>query len=173
MDAFDVYLSGGLRTKVQDGMEYDLEGMYGPFGVAQDRLLSIEQIQDMDFDVLFASNTKMIMPRSVRERVQIFHGISFRNKSVRKANASADFYFIVGPYMKRAFANAGIMPNDDPRALEMGLSRQTACWTEPWTDTKRSRHMALTVTGRSCSTPPLARNTTRSKRWASKSSNDS
>ena len=121
MDEFDTYLSGGLRTKVQDGMEYDLEGMYGPFGVAQDRLLSVEQIQDMDFDVLFASNSKMIMPRTVRERVQIFHGISFRNKSVRQANANADFYFIVGPYMKRAFVDSGIMTNDDPRALEMGF----------------------------------------------------
>lgn len=121
MDGFDVHLSGGLRTKVEDGIEYDLEGMYSPFGVAQDRLLSVEQIKEMDFDVLFASNTKMIMPRSVRERVQIFHGISFRNKSVRSANANADFYFIVGPYMKRAFVDSGIMTDGDPRALEMGF----------------------------------------------------
>ena len=119
--AVEVYVSGGLRTKENGTASYDAEALYGPFGVPRERVLSVAEIGERDFDVLFAGNTKMITPRSVGARVQIFHGISFRNKSVREDNANADYYFIVGPYMRRAFARTGIIPAGDPRALEIGF----------------------------------------------------
>ncbi|MGI9012794.1 MAG: CDP-glycerol glycerophosphotransferase family protein [Phycisphaerales bacterium] len=123
MPGIDVFVSGGLRSKVDDQTTYDLDALYGPLGVPENHRLSVEQIADLDVDFLFAANTKMITPRSVGKRVQIFHGVSFRNKAVREDNANADQYFIVGPYMRRAFANSGILPEDDPRALNIGFMK--------------------------------------------------
>lgn len=138
----DIRLSGGLRSRIpMDGASlapedepdapeptptqtiYDLHGMYGPFGIGPEHLLTVDEARQRDFDVLFAANTKMIMPRSARLKVQIFHGISFRNKAVRDENAGADYYFIVGPYMRRAFAQSGILPEGDPRALHIGFPK--------------------------------------------------
>lgn len=117
----DVYVSGGLRRKTIDGTLYDPRGLYDRFGLAPDKVLSVEQIREQDFDVLFAGNTKMILPRSTGMRIQIFHGVSFRNKAVRAENLGADFYFLVGPYMQRAFSQAGLLSPDDPRGLPIGF----------------------------------------------------
>jgi CDP-Glycerol:Poly(glycerophosphate) glycerophosphotransferase len=118
---YDVYVSGGLRSKVEGAYQYDLHGMYDQFDVPSQRRLTVEQIQDESFDFLFASNTKMILPREVGLRVQIFHGVSFRNKAVREDNAHADAYFLIGPYMQRAFAKTGILAEDDPRSIPVGF----------------------------------------------------
>ena len=117
----DVCVSGGLRQKTAHGTLYDHRGLYDRFGLAPDKVLSVEQIREQDFDVLFAGNTKMIPPRSVDMRIQIFHGVSFRNKAVRAENLGADFYFLVGPYMQRAFSQAGLLAPDDPRGLPIGF----------------------------------------------------
>ena len=128
-EGVDVYVSGGLRSDadVEEGEEgakvYDLRGMYDPFGIPEDRMLTVEQIKERDFGVVFAANTKMILPRTTGCRIQIFHGISFRNKAVRDENAGADYYFMVGPYMRRAFAESGILPENDPRALKIGFPK--------------------------------------------------
>ncbi|MCH8986530.1 MAG: CDP-glycerol glycerophosphotransferase family protein, partial [Acidobacteria bacterium] len=122
-EQFEVYVSGGLRTKIDGVHHYDLHGMYDQFDIPADRRMTVEQIHDEAFDYLFASNTKMIAPREVGTRVQIFHGVSFRNKAVREDNAHADAYFVIGPYMQRAFSKAGIIREDDPRALPMGFMK--------------------------------------------------
>lgn len=128
----EVCVSGGLRSEAEAETEgetddrvkvYDAPGMYRPFGVPDDRILTIEQVRERDFDVVFAANTKMILPRSFGTRIQIFHGISFRNKAVREENLGADYYFIVGPYMRRAFDQSGLLPEGDPRALNIGFPK--------------------------------------------------
>ena len=50
-----VFLSGGLRTKTEAGTVYDEHGLYRQFKIPQDRVLSVEEIQTRDFDVLFAA----------------------------------------------------------------------------------------------------------------------
>lgn len=126
---FDVFVSGGLRSEeeVEDSdvkvRVHDAAALYKPFGVPDDHILSVEQIAGEDFDVIFGANTNLILPRSVQSRVQIFHGISFRNKSIREENTGCDHYFIVGPYMQRKFAEAGLIQADDPRALHIGFMK--------------------------------------------------
>jgi CDP-glycerol glycerophosphotransferase (TagB/SpsB family) len=58
-----------------------------------------------------------------KKRVQIFHGISFRNRAVRPENMGCDYYFLVGPYMQRAFESAGLMKAGDPRAVQIGFPK--------------------------------------------------
>ena len=119
---FDVHVSGGLRSESDAGdRHHDAAAMYGPLGVPETRVRTVEQIADMDVDLLFGANTNLIMPRSVGRRIQLFHGISFRNKAVREENLGCDHYFIVGPYMRRKFAESGLLPEGEPRALPIGF----------------------------------------------------
>ena len=119
----DIYLSGGVRTKTEMGTKYDQQALYGPFDVPSEMLLPVEQIQEMDFDLLFCANTKPIEPRSARHRIQIFHGMSFRNVAIRSDNVGYDSYFVLGPYMMRGFEQRGLLYYDDPRALKIGYMK--------------------------------------------------
>lgn len=119
----DVKLSGGIRTKTPSETRYDASALYDPFGVARDRILTVAEIQEMDFDLLFVANTKPIEPRSVGERIQLFHGISFRNKAVRKTGVPPDHFFMVGPYMLRAFKFRKLLQSDDTRVVKIGFPK--------------------------------------------------
>ena len=127
----DLVLSGGLRHQVRakrpDGSkgpkkwEYDAAALYGPFGVPADRMISVKEMRTQDFDVVFGANTKLLQPRSQTLNIQIFHGISFRNKAVRLANMGCDYYFLIGPYMHRRFIDANLLEDDDDRAIQIGF----------------------------------------------------
>lgn len=123
-DGYEVHVSGGLRTKGEGGdWLYDEAGLYSRFDVPPNAIKLVPELADADYDVLFAANTNMIQPRAVGKKVQIFHGISFRNKAVREENASADHYFFVGPYMRRKFEERGMFAKDDPRTLSIGFPK--------------------------------------------------
>ena len=123
LPGFEVFVSGGLRTKTEAGYLYDEHAMYGRFGLPKERILSVEEIRDRDFDLLFAANTKMLAPKKAEARIQLFHGISFRNRAIRKANLGCDSYFFVGPYMRRKFVEAELLAENDPRAVEIGFPK--------------------------------------------------
>ncbi len=118
-----VFVAGGLKSETDDGIKYDPAGLFGPPGVTNREILTVEEIRERDFDVVFAANTKFLRPRSAGACVQIFHGISFRNKAIRAENMGADYYFLTGPYMKRRFAECGLMPDGDPRGLPIGFMK--------------------------------------------------
>jgi hypothetical protein len=119
----EVWFGGGLRSASETGMRHDPHALFAPFGIPAERVLALEEIRARDFDLLFAANSKLIEPRSVVKRVQIFHGISFRNRAVRGKNMGCDHYFVVGPYMLRKFREAGLFGQDDPRALPIGFMK--------------------------------------------------
>lgn len=119
----ELFLSGGTRTRTTGGWRYDERALYEPFGIPPDRVLPVGEIAERDFDVLFAANTSLILPRSVRKRIQIFHGISCRNRAVRPANMGCDHYFLVGPYMHRRFTGADLLAERDPRAVRVGFMK--------------------------------------------------
>ncbi|MBC8368924.1 MAG: CDP-glycerol glycerophosphotransferase family protein [Planctomycetes bacterium] len=123
---YDVYVTGGFRQKNGDDYDYDSLSMYSQLGVSVDRILQVEQMREMDFDVLFCSNTKMLEPASVKKKVQVFHGISFRNRAIRPANMGADAFLMIGPYMERKFREAGLIGEDDSRVVRVGLMKNDA-----------------------------------------------
>ncbi len=91
---FSVLLSGGLRSEVDGEIRYDLEALYEPFGIAREELVTVEELNRMRFDVAFSAQTNMICPEVADHRVQVFHGISFRNRSIRPENMGYDHYFL-------------------------------------------------------------------------------
>ncbi|MEY2409078.1 MAG: hypothetical protein QOF48_1748 [Verrucomicrobiota bacterium] len=123
LPGLQLFVAGGLRTKTDDGTVYDPAGLYKRFDVPDEQILSMEQIKNEDFDVVLAANTKLIEPRSAGLRVQLFHGLSFRNVAVRKPKSPCDQYFLIGPYMRRKFAEAGLMHEDDGRGISIGFPK--------------------------------------------------
>jgi CDP-glycerol:poly(glycerophosphate) glycerophosphotransferase len=117
-------VSGGLRSKTPEGeVLHDSEALYAPFGLPPESVLTVEQIREMDFDLLFCANTKRIEPRSFGRSIEIFHGMSFRNKAVREENTGNDRYFVLGPYMMRRFREFGFFAPRDDRAVEVGFPK--------------------------------------------------
>ncbi len=145
-----VFVSGGLRTKGPEGHEYDEDSLYRPLSVPKEDILSVDEIKERSFKLLFAGNTKMITPADFDARIQIFHGISFRNKAVRADNLGADYYFMVGPYMRRRFSQAGLFAEDDPRGLNIGFLK-----TDRLLDGSLDRDTLLTQYGIDGSRPVL------------------
>ena len=120
----EVYVSGGLRTQKTAGYHYDSDGMYAPFHIPSERILSVDDIQSRRFDVLFAANKRIILPpENVGTKIQIFHGVSFRNRGVRVENLVYDFFFLIGPYMQRKFVETGLLTADDPRGVPIGFPK--------------------------------------------------
>src|SRR5436305_7995877 len=79
----EIAVSGGLRSREEKGWSYDAGGMYGRFDLPGDAILTIEEIRAREFDVLFSASTKPIAPAAHGRSIQIFHGLSFRNRSIR------------------------------------------------------------------------------------------
>lgn len=122
----EIDLSGGMRTKCSHalgGYLYDHASMYGHFDLPEGAVRPVGSLARADYDVMFAANTRRIEPRRVGSRIQIFHGMSFRNRAIRPETDGADHYFLFGPYMKRGFAESGILAADDPRGVEIGFPK--------------------------------------------------
>ncbi|HEU5058682.1 MAG TPA: CDP-glycerol glycerophosphotransferase family protein [Kofleriaceae bacterium] len=129
-----VFVSGGIpvapegrpgpRPDVTDpvGVRLDARAMARPFYIPRERIVSVEEMAAMDVDILFATDSRMLRPRSVGCHVQLFPGLSFRSEAIR---SSADAFFLVGPTMRRRLATAGLLPAGDRRAFDIGA---------PWTD---------------------------------------
>ena len=120
----EVMVSGGLRRDDEDGSRgHDTAGLYAPFGLPADAIVDADELDQLDVDVLFCANTKPIMPRSYRRSVQLFHGLSSRNRAIRSENAVYDHCFMLGPYMRRAFEQREILPAGDSRAALIGFPK--------------------------------------------------
>jgi CDP-glycerol glycerophosphotransferase (TagB/SpsB family) len=104
-------------------MDHDTAGLYKGFGLPSSRVLTLDAMRPRRFDMVFCAHTSGFFPRRRCPRVQIFHGVSFRNMAVRDMQRHYDYAFMVGPYMKRAFVRGRIFRRDDPRALEIGFPK--------------------------------------------------
>lgn len=120
----EVFFSGGLRTVTDTGFEYDGAALYRQFNIPADHILAVEDLGQRYFDVLFSANKRIITSAgNIGMKIQIFHGVSFRNRGVRPENLAYDFLFLIGPYMRRKFIETGILQPDDPRAVPIGFPK--------------------------------------------------
>ena len=122
---FEVYLSGGFRSFSEDGeASYDHEAMYSRFDVDPAHVLSVDEMRTRSFDILFSAHTNLIAPAKIRQgTVQIFHGVSFRNRGLRPENMHCDYYFVTGSYMQRRLVETGLMEEGDPRMIPVGFMK--------------------------------------------------
>src|SRR4029079_14854857 len=109
-----VFVSGGLpvseegrpRTRLDApdpvGLRLDPRAMARPFYIPRERVVTVEEMAAMDVDLLFATDSRMLRPRSARCPVQLFPGLSFKSEAML---SSADAFFLVGPTQRRRLAS--------------------------------------------------------------------
>jgi len=118
-----------VRVEVSGGREPDKNGLgqlsarelYQPFGLAEDRVVELPEMYERSYDLVFAAHISGFFPREDRRRVQVFHGLSFRNMAVRRDVLIYDNLFVAGPYMMRAFIEAKLFRPGDPRLVPTGF----------------------------------------------------
>jgi hypothetical protein len=122
--ATEVLVSGGTRNRDADGVrQYDTAAMYAPFDLPAAAVVDYYDLPDLDVDVLVSACTKPIKPRSYAESVQIFHGLSFRNRAIRSQNSGYDHYMMLGPYMVRTFERRGVLRSSEDRVARIGFPK--------------------------------------------------
>ena len=143
LPGLEVFVSGGLRTSTDSGYIYDGPGMFGPLGVPADRILPVPSLPGMPFDVVLSANKRLLTRREdVGCQIQIFHGVSFRNRGVREENLCYDKFFAIGPYMQRLMEETGLVDRHDPRLVPIGFPK-----TDPLVDGTLNRASLLAELG--------------------------
>ncbi len=122
LPGISVFFSGG-REEGEDGPGLSAQQLYRPFRLPPGRILTIEAMRRQKFDMVFSAHVSGYFPREDRERVQIFHGLSFRNMAVRRDVLVYDHLFITGPYMMRAFQEQQLLRRGDQRCVPVGFPK--------------------------------------------------
>lgn len=125
MPGVAVFLSGGREGGEGEPAvgPRDAAELYRPFRVPRERILPLAAIRRQQFDLVFCAHVSGNFPRRDRARVQIFHGLSFRNMAVRRDVLVYDHLFITGPYMLRAFQEHQLLRPGDPRCVPIGFPK--------------------------------------------------
>lgn len=124
----------GVQVSVSGGREPGGDGageagpvtardLYRSFRIPSDRVLSLQAMRRQRFDMVFCAHVSGYFPREDGGRVQIFHGLSFRNMAVRRDVLVYDHLFVTGPYMMRAFQEHQLLRPSDPRLVPIGFPK--------------------------------------------------
>lgn len=121
-----VSVSGGRETSGDGAREagpVTARDLYRPFRLPPGRVLSLDAMRRQRFDLVFCAHVSGYFPREDGGRVQIFHGLSFRNMAVRRDVLVYDHLFITGPYMMRAFQEQQLLRRTDARLVPIGFPK--------------------------------------------------
>lgn len=121
MKGVEVTLSGGRNGDNRPSLT--AQQLYAPFRVPRRRILELDAIREQSFDIVFCAHVSGYFPKEDRHRVQLFHGVSFRNMAVRRDVLVYDQLFVVGPYMRRLFTDQQLLRDTDPRLVNVGFPK--------------------------------------------------
>ena len=116
-----VFVSGG--TEPGEGSPLAAQDLYRSFRIPPARVLPLAAMRHQRFDLVFCAHVSGYFPREDGGRVQIFHGLSFRNMAVRRDVLVYDHLFITGPYMRRTFQAQQLLRPQDPRLVPIGFPK--------------------------------------------------
>ncbi len=120
----EVYLSGGREADPVTGTRaMTAAELYQTFRIPRNRILELNQIRSRSFDLVFCAHVSGYFPKEDKERVQLFHGVSFRNMAVRRDVLVYDRLFLVGPYMRRLFTDQQLLRDTDTRLVNIGFPK--------------------------------------------------
>lgn len=119
----EVVLSGGREASPEGGPALTAKQLYAPFRVPPSSVKPLERVTRERFDMVFCAHVSGYFPREDRDRIQLFHGVSFRNMAVRRDVLVYDHLFVVGPYMRRLFTENQLVREHDPRLVPIGFPK--------------------------------------------------
>ncbi|MFG0318282.1 MAG: CDP-glycerol glycerophosphotransferase family protein [Planctomycetota bacterium JB042] len=107
----------------QEEERADLNRFFSRHGV-QRGVLHFRVARFMPWDVYLSPNfSQRIIPRFAKLKVQIFHGVSFKNCAIKPKSTMFDRLFLPGPYHRRQFIERGLFEEGDPRLVMTGLPK--------------------------------------------------
>ena len=116
-------LSGGREASIEGGPALTARQLYSSFRIPASSVKSLETVKRERFDMVFCAHVSGYFPREERDRIQLFHGVSFRNMAVRRDVLVYDHLFVVGPYMRRLFTENQLLRETDPRLVPIGFPK--------------------------------------------------
>lgn len=123
----EIWLTGGFRRIEAEVASFALEGFYDPFPVDQNRVIPLSQAQQEEFDVVVCAHTSdQLFPKFARKKVQIFHGVSFKNLAISEKVLRYDFVCLPGDYHASGFRDRGLVRSDGPLCVETGFAKMDA-----------------------------------------------
>lgn len=124
-DELQPFLSGGIREKLPDGsVTFHSEGFYDPFDVDPAHVVSVDEANELDTDVVVCAHlSDSLFPGSTRRTVQIYHGVSFKNYAVRDKALRFDVLCLPGPYHARKYREKGLIREGGPKVLLTGFAK--------------------------------------------------
>ena len=123
MRGVEVVLSGGREAGAQGERALTARQLYEPFRIPERQVVPLSRIAKQDYDLVFCAHVSGYFPREDHGRIQLFHGVSFRNMAVRRDVLVYDHLFIVGPYMRRLFTENKLLRDTDPRLVPIGFPK--------------------------------------------------
>lgn len=124
MPGVEVFLSGGREPgPMGEGQAVTAAELYAPFRIPRAHLLELPAITAQRFDLVFSAHVSGYFPKEDKERIQLFHGVSFRNMAIRRDVLVYDRLFLTGPYMRRMFTEQQLVRDSDPRLVNIGFPK--------------------------------------------------
>lgn len=120
LPGMEVFVSG---EGAGDAERPDAHALYRPFRIPPHHVLPLPTVRQQRFDLVFCAHVSGYFPREDGGRVQIFHGLSFRNMAVRRDVLVYDHLFVTGPYMMRTFQEEQLLRAQDPRLVPIGFPK--------------------------------------------------
>ncbi len=109
--------------RIDDGVREDLRAFFDRVGVRRG-VLPYRLARLLPFDIYLSPNfSQRVMPRLAKMKVEIFHGVSFKNCAVSDKALAFDRLFLPGPYHRRRFIETGLLKDGDPRMVMVGVPK--------------------------------------------------
>lgn len=123
MRGVEIVLSGGRDEGPEGEPPLTAKELYAPFRLPRHQVIERHAMRRQTFDLVFCAHVSGYFPAEDKERIQLFHGVSFRNMAVRRDVLVYDRLFVVGPYMRRLFTDKQMLRTADPRLVDVGFPK--------------------------------------------------
>ncbi len=96
---------------------------------------------------VYLSPDVMVVGKRCRWKIHTFHGVSFKGRAYTPKLLAYDRLFIIGPYMEKRFIEKGILKENDPRIVRVGMPKLDPLLDGTWTGEKARTYLGLDEEG--------------------------
>ncbi|GMR13698.1 MAG: hypothetical protein BMS9Abin29_1911 [Gemmatimonadota bacterium] len=120
-DDIQVNVSGGRSPNAAGVGGMTASHLYRPFDLPPECVIELDEMYERSYDLVFCAHISGFFPKEDRKRIQVFHGLSFRNMAIRRDVLIYDHLFVAGPYMMRALTESKLSRSGSSRLVPTGF----------------------------------------------------